>query len=80
MLLATLSTAPSFILGLFIYGIKSLTFISGNNYPSIDHVIPVSKGGTHTWDNVKLAHRHCNTMKSNDLAKPEDNGQLKLII
>lgn len=56
------------------------TFISGNNYPSIDHVIPVSKGGTHTWDNVKLAHRHCNTMKSNDLAKPEDNGQLKLII
>lgn len=56
------------------------TFISGNNYPSIDHVIPVSKGGTHTWDNVKLAHRICNIIKSDDLAKPEDNGQLKLII
>lgn len=36
-------------------------------YPSIDHVIPISKGGTHTWDNVKLAHRICNTYKSNKL-------------
>lgn len=42
-------------------------FIAGNNYPSIDHVIPVSKGGTHTWDNVKLAHRICNTEKGNDM-------------
>ena len=36
-----------------------------NYYPSIEHVIPVSKGGTHTWDNVKLAHRKCNYLKSN---------------
>ncbi|WP_437828977.1 HNH endonuclease [Niallia taxi] len=36
-------------------------------YPSIEHVIPVSKGGTHTWDNVKLAHRKCNYLKSNRL-------------
>ncbi|MGM0807543.1 MAG: HNH endonuclease [Bacillota bacterium] len=34
------------------------------NYPSIEHVIPVSKGGTHTWDNVKIAHRKCNALKS----------------
>ena len=40
------------------------TFIAGDNYPSVDHVIPVTKGGTHTWDNIKLAHRICNTMKS----------------
>lgn len=33
-------------------------------YPSIEHVIPVAKGGTHTWDNVKLAHRKCNYLKS----------------
>ena len=38
-------------------------FIAGNNYPSIDHVKPLSKGGEHSWDNVKLAHRICNTMK-----------------
>ena len=42
-------------------------FIVGGTYPSIDHVIPVSKGGTHTWDNVRLAHHYCNTVKSNNL-------------
>ena len=40
-------------------------FIVGEKYPSIDHVIPLSKGGTHTWDNVKLAHFKCNTLKGN---------------
>lgn len=38
---------------------------AGNRYPSIDHVRPLSKGGTHTWNNVKLACRFCNTMKGN---------------
>ena len=39
------------------------TFIAGNNYPSIDHIIPLNKGGTDEWDNLKLAHRYCNTIK-----------------
>lgn len=39
------------------------TFIAGLKYPSIDHVVPVSKGGTHTWANIKLAHRECNSKK-----------------
>lgn len=43
------------------------TFFAGNNYPSIDHVIPLAKGGTHTWDNVRLAHRICNSIKSDKL-------------
>ena len=34
-----------------------------SRYPSVDHVRPLSKGGTHTWDNIKLAHRACNTRK-----------------
>ena len=33
------------------------------NYPSREHVIPLSKGGSHTWDNVKLAHIRCNSSK-----------------
>ena len=41
------------------------TMIAGDNYPSIDHIIPISKGGTHQWNNVQLAHRKCNRMKSN---------------
>jgi hypothetical protein len=42
-------------------------FITGDNYPSIDHIIPVAKGGTHTWDNVQLAHFRCNSLKSDSL-------------
>lgn len=38
--------------------------VAGDNYPSIDHVIPLAKGGTHTWNNVRLAHRKCNIVKS----------------
>lgn len=38
-----------------------------NDYPSIDHVIPISKGGKDAWNNVKLAHRICNSLKSNKI-------------
>lgn len=33
-------------------------------YPSIDHIKPLAKGGLHSWDNVQLACRICNTFKS----------------
>ncbi|REH88586.1 HNH endonuclease [Staphylococcus felis] len=39
-------------------------------YPSIEHVKPLSKGGTHTWDNVKIAHRKCNWEKGVNLIPP----------
>lgn len=26
-------------------------------------VVPISRGGRHSWNNVKLAHRLCNTVK-----------------
>ena len=42
-------------------------FVAGNYYPSIDHIIPLSKGGGHSWDNVKLAHRICNSKKSDKI-------------
>ena len=35
----------------------------GRMYPTLDHIIPLSKGGTHTWDNVQLAHMSCNAGK-----------------
>lgn len=34
---------------------------------TIDHVIPRSKGGTHTWDNVVTACEKCNSSKSDRL-------------
>ena len=38
-------------------------YITGDMYPSIDHVIPLAKGGMHAWDNVRLTHRCCNSKK-----------------
>lgn len=32
---------------------------------TLDHVLPLSRGGTHTWDNVKAAHWKCNMDKGN---------------
>lgn len=46
------------------YEIRGNTIIVGNSYPSIDHITPLSKGGSHTWDNVQLAHKQCNSIKS----------------
>jgi 5-methylcytosine-specific restriction endonuclease McrA len=31
---------------------------------TVDHLIPISAGGSHTWDNVALAHRSCNMARN----------------
>jgi hypothetical protein len=41
---------------------------------SLDHIIPLSKGGTHTYNNLQPAHLSCNMSKNNKI----DNIQLKL--
>lgn len=35
------------------------------NSPELDHIVPVSLGGNHTWDNLQLLCRQCNNIKSN---------------
>lgn len=44
-------------------------FLRSPNYKAgtIDHKIPLSKGGTHTWDNVAPAHAICNFQKGASL-------------
>lgn len=39
----------------------------GASAETVDHVIPRSRGGTHTWDNVVAACRRCNTKKKDRL-------------
>lgn len=39
----------------------------GPDYPTIDHVNPLCKGGTHTWDNVRIACGECNDAKGGSL-------------
>lgn len=45
------------------YKIVNGITVVGNCYPSIDHIIAISKGGSHTWDNIQLAHKQCNSIK-----------------
>lgn len=32
-------------------------------FPSLDHIVPASKGGPHTFDNLRAAHRWCNSIR-----------------
>lgn len=41
--------------------------ITGAKYPTQDHVIPMARGGGHVSSNVRLAHKHCNELKSDKL-------------
>lgn len=45
------------------YTIREGAFIAGDWYPSVDHIIPICEGGEDSWENVKLAHRSCNTKR-----------------
>ena len=47
----------------------------GDLYPSIDHIVPLAKGGGHTWDNVQVAHRLCNSNKRDLVGKEWNNTQ-----
>ena len=49
-----------------ICGGKTVAAHRGTNHPlapELDHRIPLSKGGSHTWDNVQCACRKCNNAK-----------------
>ena len=35
--------------------------------PTVDHIIPCNKGGGDDLDNLQLAHRKCNRMKSDNM-------------
>jgi 5-methylcytosine-specific restriction endonuclease McrA len=37
----------------------------GTTAENVDHVIPRSRGGTHTWENVVASCRRCNAKKEN---------------
>ena len=43
-------------------------FACGDRYPTIDHVVPLAKGGMHTWGNVRLACHRCNRLKRDSVA------------
>lgn len=42
-----------------------LTVTCGPKQPTIDHIIPMSRGGWDERHNIQLAHRGCNSRKGN---------------
>lgn len=38
-----------------------------NRAPSLDHILPLAKGGSHTMSNLQAAHRLCNSIKCDRL-------------
>ncbi len=44
----------------------------GGRAETLDHVVPRSRGGLHTWDNVVAACRRCNSKKRDRL--PSESG------
>jgi len=41
-----------------------------NMAATVEHILPLCRGGTHTWDNVVPAHAICNFSKGDSL--PEE--------
>lgn len=39
----------------------------GSQAENIDHIVPKSRGGSHTWDNVVAACKRCNALKEDRL-------------
>jgi 5-methylcytosine-specific restriction endonuclease McrA len=44
----------------------------GRGAENLDHVVPRSRGGTHSWDNVVASCRSCNTKKEDRLLAETD--------
>lgn len=42
---------------------------NSNTYPTIDHVVPIAKGGMDEWKNIRLAHRFCNLAKGVEIVE-----------
>ena len=36
----------------------------GATYPAVDYVVPLDRGGTYEMDNLRIAHRHCQSRRA----------------
>lgn len=47
----------------------------GATYPEIEHMIPISRGGLHSWNNVRLSCHRCNHDKGDDVVIASMNNE-----
>lgn len=43
---------------------------------TLDHVVPISRGGLHVYENVKAAHWRCNMEKGDQLTLDHDTSKM----
>lgn len=55
---------------------KELRGTYNDNAPELDHIIPLSKGGTHEYNNVQLLCRRCNAAKSDMILYSQNENNL----
>ena len=44
---------------------EDMKYWASNRVPSLDHIIPVSKGGDNSWVNLRIICNRCNSKKGN---------------
>lgn len=47
-----------------------------DDYPTMDHVLPRSKGGNHSVNNLVLSCRWCNNNRGDKLINPKNNKEI----
>ncbi len=47
---------------------------------SLDHIVPLSKGGAHTYENVVIAHLSCNSSKGNRIVGHQVSAGLPVLV
>jgi len=62
-------------------GYKTRPDWGGNHdrHPSVDHIVPISAGGEHNWQNLQCLCRKCNSIKSNNKVPDQMCLELQLV-
>lgn len=72
--LLTLADRDQWVCHLCCRKVRKRTKVGSPMSPSIDHIVPLSRGGEHSYANTALAHLRCNVLKQSN-----GGGQLLLV-
>lgn len=60
-------------------GVSDNEFRIPNPYPSVQHNIPISKGGTNTIENISVICRSCNSSIRNNVTGDLNNAEVRKV-
>jgi 5-methylcytosine-specific restriction endonuclease McrA len=62
--MAEIAKRDGYVCGLCGRMVPMKLWVPDSDAPTIDHILPIARGGQDTLDNVQLAHFLCNSTKS----------------